>query len=926
MAIHGTIEEAGGLADVLQLLALGRKSGCLSVVDGEAQGRIFLDLGQVSFASVANRRDRLGDMLVKSGRITREQLDAATEQQRNSKRQLGRILVDTGSIDRAEVEKFIRIQVQEAVYFLFTWKQGAFTFTSDQLSAYQSLLVSLDPESLLLEGARRVDEWSMIQKKIPSFDLVYRVNRQKLGRAAADDLTDEQRRLVPLLDGTRDVTGLIDVSGLEEFEVGKALYGLLVAGFAQLIERRAKVRHLEYRELLAYVVREAEYADAARRKEAGRHIVDCPSCADRLRTIHVRRTTEGVATGGVPEPEMAPETTVATAVPAPPPPPVRQPAPPRPQPVQPVVRQVAPPPPPPPSPVVRQVAQAAPAMAVQVAGEMAPAVAAMARATVERRARDRRTGQDRRTIERRACLDRRVVVNASWSQVALERRLGPRRAGDRRLGQTRERRSGDSERRSGGAERRSGGAERRSGGSGRAAPVERTSGPGDRHTVPRQHQPAERRDQPSPVFAPPAEYAESTESQAPAADARRPGARTKEIEWVVSPQQSLEMMRVSRTQLRAMHEASTTPPATLPATPQGTTAAPAVRPFVERRRPSPSSDAPPGRVPRPEGPRGQGGDTRSSRGVRVPPPADDRPGMPLGKFGTAAVIAGVALLGYLVGHSGGRGQTLETAEASAANTTAVAAPPRAPARPEARPAPSPAAHEETAAPPAHEQQKAPANVPPAARAEQPARPAIVQPQPVHRATPEPVAASAPTAPPVAQRVEPPPQPAPTVAAAPAAAPPPAAPPSVAPAPVAAAPAPAPPPPAAAEPDRELAAGGWAPADRSEATTILGGTLGAIQGLAIESVAKSTAGPRPRVRVTQLTESGQRIVLTETRAGAAVSGGPGTAHVTALRVMPPSEAYPMSTGTVSFGNILITVKSSIGADALRSLLERLGDAR
>jgi hypothetical protein len=49
-------------------------------------------------------------------------------------------------------------------------------------------------------------------------------------------------------------------------------------------------------------------------------------------------------------------------------------------------------------------------------------------------------------------------------------------------------------------------------------------------------------------------------------------------------------------------------------------------------------------------------------------------------------------------------------------------------------------------------------------------------------------------------------------------------------------------------------------------------------------------------------------------------------LTALRVMPPSEAFPYSTGTASLGNILITARSSIGAEELRGHLERLGEAR
>jgi hypothetical protein len=104
---------------------------------------------------------------------------------------------------------------------------------------------------------------------------------------------------------------------------------------------------------------------------------------------------------------------------------------------------------------------------------------------------------------------------------------------------------------------------------------------------------------------------------------------------------------------------------------------------------------------------------------------------------------------------------------------------------------------------------------------------------------------------------------------------------------------------------------------------LGGTLAAIEGLGIESIARSTTGTRPRVRVVQVAPTGERITLTETLAGAAVRSGP--ARVTSLRVTPPSEAYPLSTGTVSFGSLLITVRSSLAAEPLRALLERLTDA-
>jgi hypothetical protein len=280
------------------------------------------------------------------------------------------------------------------------------------------------------------------------------------------------------------------------------------------------------------------------------------------------------------------------------------------------------------------------------------------------------------------------------------------------------------------------------------------------------------------------------------------------------------------------------------------------------------------------------------------------------KAAIAAGIGAVVLLSYSAGRRGGNapaGQLPDpTAVAAAPVSTAAEPAPRTVARPDR----SRAVNPPTAVPartavvppsrtpaPAQTQRTPPMTVTTPAAAQTPPRSAVPAPVAV---APAPTAAPAPaTAQPAVVVATPTPTPAPEAA-------------------------PERPAPTAAEPDRELAAGGWAPVGRAEAAAALGGTLGAIEGLTTESITQSTSGTRVRVRVTQLTDSGQRITLTQTRAGAAVRSGP--AHVTALRVMPASEAFPYATGTASLGNILITARSSISADELRSHLDRLGEAR
>jgi tetratricopeptide (TPR) repeat protein len=233
MAIEGQIRDVG-LADICQLLAMGRKTGCLTVIDGANFGYIYFNDGRVIYSTVLNRPDRLGEILVRNNVVTRAELSEAMETQahRQGKR-LGKILVDRGSLSQEQLERFVTIQIEEAVYHLFSWNQGSFHFDPDQQpEASTGTGVSLNAESLLLEAARRVDELSVIQKKITSLQVIFAVlHRPETGSEV--HLTQHQERVLSLLDGERTVEEVVQESGLVEFDVSKAIYALLQAGFVE---------------------------------------------------------------------------------------------------------------------------------------------------------------------------------------------------------------------------------------------------------------------------------------------------------------------------------------------------------------------------------------------------------------------------------------------------------------------------------------------------------------------------------------------------------------------------------------------------------------------------------------------------------------------------------------------------------------------
>jgi tetratricopeptide (TPR) repeat protein len=238
MAIEGALAEVS-LADICQLLSMGRKTGCLEMTEGSNFGYIYFDEGRVTYSSVLNRPDRLGDLLVKNGAITREDFEAAMDAQKSSEgKRLGELLVERGSVSQEELDKYVSLQIEEAVYHLFAWHEGSFKFNSDEVPDEDVVLVSVSIDALLMEGARRVDEWSVVEKKISSMDLIFGLERDPVEEEGVE-LSDNQKRIIPLIDGRRTVADLVEESGLVEFDTGKALYGLIQAGFVNQVGRRA---------------------------------------------------------------------------------------------------------------------------------------------------------------------------------------------------------------------------------------------------------------------------------------------------------------------------------------------------------------------------------------------------------------------------------------------------------------------------------------------------------------------------------------------------------------------------------------------------------------------------------------------------------------------------------------------------------------
>jgi hypothetical protein len=230
MAIEGPLQDIG-IHDVFQLLDLARKSGQLTVRSERRgnEGRVYFENGAVVHASMRDNPHTLGALLKAAGKITDAELERATQAQANGDaRLLGEILIADGAVTRRDVERYMRQQIESVVFDLFSWNEGTFSFgDSREQPVVRDAAVRVTTESLRMEGARRIDEWSRMSDRIPNALVVPRLATPRTGSDSYIDLRPVEWEVLAMIDGENSVREIARELAASEFEVAKTVYGLL---------------------------------------------------------------------------------------------------------------------------------------------------------------------------------------------------------------------------------------------------------------------------------------------------------------------------------------------------------------------------------------------------------------------------------------------------------------------------------------------------------------------------------------------------------------------------------------------------------------------------------------------------------------------------------------------------------------------------
>ncbi|MGH9458480.1 MAG: DUF4388 domain-containing protein [Thermoanaerobaculia bacterium] len=254
MALEGTLRDFS-LADIFQLIGLQRKTGVLTLKGKDDTVTVtFLD-GKVVAADSLNRKleNRIGHVLVKTGYLTQEQLARALEIQKETLQRIGFILTHHDIISQNELREALQLQILSVIYRLFRWKDGEYHFSQETAIEYdQDAIVPISAESILMEGARMIDEWPIIEKRIRSYSMVFRKKavgqeivvvheeesddfdfetpapapKKKAAGGDAIRISEQEKMIYDMVNGKSTVGEIIDSSRFSDFDTAKALYEL----------------------------------------------------------------------------------------------------------------------------------------------------------------------------------------------------------------------------------------------------------------------------------------------------------------------------------------------------------------------------------------------------------------------------------------------------------------------------------------------------------------------------------------------------------------------------------------------------------------------------------------------------------------------------------------------------------------------------
>ena len=228
MSFAGNLKTVS-LPDIFQLIFSTKKSGVLNISNNDSKRLIYFKGGMLVYASSTDEQDLFGNILLKKGRISKEELNKVLVSQKEGKK-LGALLVERKLLTRDEIFECLKMQIEEIVYGLFGWKNGDFKFLEAEEPPPEVILTELNPMNLIMEGTRRIDEWEELKKVLPTDDTIVELVRDPPIKSEVLKVSKNEIIVMAVIGSGKKIADILEECYLERFDTSKGIANLLNSG------------------------------------------------------------------------------------------------------------------------------------------------------------------------------------------------------------------------------------------------------------------------------------------------------------------------------------------------------------------------------------------------------------------------------------------------------------------------------------------------------------------------------------------------------------------------------------------------------------------------------------------------------------------------------------------------------------------------
>lgn len=234
------------LPKILTVLNRQRKTGTLLLRTPAFTKKVYLLKGDAIFASSTYEDDRLGEMLIKAGKITLQQYDESVGLLKKTGKRQGAILVELGYITPKDLFWGVKYQVREIIYSMFLLEEAEYEFIEGEIPENEVITLKLSMGNLIYDGVKRIDNWTKVRNELPGTGAILGLSSDPVSLFQDVELAPQDRKLLSAIDGVKTVKEVIDSAWMGSFEGMKVLYVLWSIGVLEEKKKAVqKVKEIE---------------------------------------------------------------------------------------------------------------------------------------------------------------------------------------------------------------------------------------------------------------------------------------------------------------------------------------------------------------------------------------------------------------------------------------------------------------------------------------------------------------------------------------------------------------------------------------------------------------------------------------------------------------------------------------------------------